>query len=220
MNPDEDTTLSNFTNLPQAATEFLKQVHITKGSRYNSHRRLLGKHTASQFALAVLSIYTIAASIATLVLPAATYPRLLPAMSAGTIVASVFVLVQSLLESAKNYQLRAHQMFRCAEKLSLLYNQCRAEINVGDFSIDDYLWAVSKYSEILSDYSENHSGLDYQLFLHTRKRNKPDHLNTISNTVHIVFLHALNFVHIWGSSALYISAPPVAVLIARFWLVL
>lgn len=205
-------------NLQRAATEFLEQIRITKGSRFNAHRRLLGKHTASQFALAVLSIYTIAASIATLVLPQKDYPNLLPAMSAGTIVASVFVLVQSLLESAKNYQLRSHLMFKCGEKLSSLYNECKATINIGGFSDAAYLSLVERYDEILSDYSENHSETDYHLFLLSPSRHKPASEATAYRATRRVLLQLANFLQIWGSSAIYISAPPLAVAFGTLWL--
>ena len=205
-------------NLQRAASELLEQIRITKGSRFNAHRRLLGKHIASQFALAVLSIYTIAASIATLVLPSAQYPNLLPAMSAGTIVASVFVLVQSLLESAKNYQLRSHLMFKCGEKLSMLYNECRATINVGAFGEIAYLGFVESYGGILADYSENHSETDYNLFVLSRSRHKPATEATVNRAVRRALLQLWSVVQIWGASAVYISAPPLAVAAGTFWL--
>ena len=193
----------------------LEKIRTTKGARFNSHRRLLGKHSASQFALAVLSIYAIAASVATLVLPVDKYPRLLPAMSAGTIVASVFILVQSLLESAKNYQLRAHQMLRCGEKLSELHNILSAQRDVDMVTAEIYIAATERYSEVLGEYSENHEDIDYLLFVAHHKRHADHDRMRWFNARWQSFR---NFLHVWGSSSFYIAAPPAAIIIAARWL--
>jgi hypothetical protein len=200
--------------LDVALRRLLDKVWTTKGARFNASRRLLGKHSASQFALAVLSIYAIAASVSTLVLAPDKYPKLLPAMSAGTIVASVFILVQSLLESAKNYQLRAYQMLRCGEKLSELYNILSAKRDLGIVSEEEYISAVERYSEILADFSENHSDLDYLLFVAVHRRS--------GASPQLRWLTARwrsfkNLLQMWGSSSVYIAAPPAAIfLAARF----
>jgi len=212
--PDNDPHPED-SGLDVALKRLLDKVWTTKGSRFNAHRRLLGKHSASQFALAVLSIYAIAASVATLVLSPEKYPNLLPAMSAGTIVASVFILVQSLLESAKNYQLRAYQMLRCGEKLSEMYNVLSAERDLGIVTQERYLAAVETYSEILADYSENHSDIDYLLFTaHHKRRNG----NTNAQWLNAQWQSLKNVVHVWGSSSVYIMAPPAAIFVATRWL--
>lgn len=210
-----DDQLPEESGLNPALKRLLDKIWTTKGARFNAHRRLLGKHSASQFALAVLSIYAIAASVATLVLPPEKYPRLLPAMSAGTIVASVFILVQSLLESAKNYQLRAHQMLRCGEKLSELYNVLSAKRDLGIVTEQEYLAAVERYSEILADYPENHGDIDYLLFVASHKRrNGRQALRWLNARVQSF----KSMVHVWGSSSLYITAPPAAIFVAARWL--
>jgi hypothetical protein len=210
IDPHPDTS-----GLEIALKRLLDKIWATKGSRFNAHRRLLGKHSASQFALAVLSIYAIAASVATLILPQAKYPNLLPAMSAGTVVASVFILVQSLLESAKNYQLRAHQMQRCGEKLSEMYNVLSAERDLGIVTQERYLAAVENYSEILADYPENHGDIDYLLF--TSQHRRKDR-NTTRAWFDTRWQSLKNVVHMWGSSSLYIAAPPIAIFGAARWL--
>lgn len=202
-------------SLDKAVKRHLDRVWTTKGARFNAHRRLLGKNSASQFALAVLSIYAIAASVATLVLPADKFPRLLPAMSAATVVASVFILVQGLLESAKNYQLRAFQMQRCGEKLSEHYNLLSAHRYVGRVTEQQYLEAVQEYSSILADYPENHEDNDYFLFISThRTSDKHPVIAWLDNA-----RHELRAVYMtWGSAALYICLPPIAFFVFARWI--
>jgi hypothetical protein len=207
---EEERTYSE-EELDATVKKLLDKIWATKGARFNAHRRLLGKNSASQFALAVLSIYAIAASVSGLVLPPAKYPKLLPAMNAGTIVASVFILVQGLLESAKDYRLRAHQMLRCGEKLSELYNIISAHRSIKDLSKNSYIDSVHKYSQILADYSENHADIDYHLFIATNKRQDGNKLFHLLNRN---FLEVINLFHIWGSSLVYIAAPPIAIFIA------
>lgn len=202
-------------SLDHGLKRLLEKIWTTKGARFNAHRRLLGKHSASQFALAVLSIYAIAASVSTLVLPEEKYPRLLPAMSAGTIVASVFILVQSLLESAKNYQLRAYQMLRCGDKLSELYNLLSAQRDLGVVNEEVYIAATERYSQILADYSENHGDIDYLLFVSHHKRH---HGHPAARWLNAQFQSMKNLLHIWGSSTFYIAAPPAAIFVAARWL--
>jgi SMODS and SLOG-associating 2TM effector domain family 5 len=201
--------------LEAAVKRHLDRVWTTKGSRFNAHRRLLGKHSASQFALAVLSIYAIAASVATLVLPQSDYPKLLPALSAATVVASVFILVQGLLESAKNYQLRAFQMQRCGEKLAEHYNLLSAKRYVHRVSEVEYLDAVHEYSTILADYPENHEDNDYWLFVSSHKHNEALAFLRWLNTSRY---ELKNLFHMWGSSTAYIVMPPAAVYVFARWI--
>lgn len=208
-----ETEEKNYEELEKSVKKLLDKIWTTKGARFNAHRRLLGKNSASQFALAVLSLYAIAASVSALVLPIVNFPKLLPAMNVGTIVASVFILVQSLLESAKDYRLRAHQMLRCGEKLSELYNVLSAHRSIRDLDKDKYLDAVHKYSQILSDYSENHADIDYFLFIATNKHQEGHEFRRyISRNV----IRLNNLTHIWGSSLFYIIAPPVAILLLMY----
>ena len=211
--PDIDETRED-SGLEVAMKRLLDKIWTTKGSRFNAHRRLLGKHSASQFALAVLSICRDRCQRSNARSYASEIPDLLPAMSAGTVVASVFILVQSLLESAKNYQLRAYQMLRCGEKLSEIYNVLSAERDLGIVTQERYLGAVEAYSEILADYSENHGDIDYLMFTAHHKRRNGVPALLWANARWQSFK---NLLHMWGSSSLYIAAPPVAIFVAARW---
>lgn len=200
--------------LDETIQRFLDKIWTTKGARFNAHRRLLARHKSSTKALAVLSIYVIAASIGSLVVQfepvfARTYSRALPAIGAGTIVVSVFILVQSLLDSAQNYQLRAHQMLRCGEKLSSLYNRLSAKRNMRQIGPEEYLLHVEEYDRILQDYSENHEDIDYLLLLSKRNGNDQSRFGGTVRWLGARWYGLQNLVHIWGGSMFFMLSPVV-----------
>jgi hypothetical protein len=142
------------------ATKLLKAFYFTKGSRFAAHRRLLKKHHLSVLSVSMLSIYVIAASL----LPIFLGP--LPGKSTNmltlaTVIASIFIIVLSLITAGQNYYTRAERMLKCAQKISELYYELEQSILCNSLN-DAFIERMrGTYAAILNDYSENHDDIDF-----------------------------------------------------------
>ena len=196
---------------------FLEKIRKTKGARFNAHRRLLAKHRSSQFALAILTIYVIAASVLALTLIDSNKENLIPTVNAATIVASVFILVQGILETAKHYHLRAFQMLQCGERISAIYDELFNKRIVGDISVSEFLKYVKKYDRIITDFSENHAEIDYLLFIYMHQHPHSEKYSSLGNWWKIQRLVFINQLNIWGTSIFYIVVPPFSIIYSIYF---
>jgi len=145
-------------------TELSRRAWITKGARFAAHRRLNRRHAWSTWAIAVLSVYVIATSVfAQLAAPARVSQAVL---NAGLIVASVLVLVLSLIESGRSYQLRAEHLHRCAVALGKLELSCRevAVIPPSGSKDERVSRLARRYAAILEACPDNHEEIDFATF--------------------------------------------------------
>jgi hypothetical protein len=140
----------------------LGKMWKTKSARFNAHARLTAKHWLSTSATAILSFYLVVASLVSLV-----YEKDMPSsgsklLAVVTVIISVFLIIITLLESARNYKTEADRMHKCALEISELYNRFQAltsaEADSNRISIND------EYSTILRSNEINHKDIDFRRF--------------------------------------------------------
>jgi SMODS and SLOG-associating 2TM effector domain family 5 len=141
------------------------QLWITKGARFNANRRLLKKNKWSTYALTALSTYAIVLNLMVI------YGVLQPVgftskvIAFGSTAVSIMLLIVSILESARKYEVHANNFHRCALELSHIYRKLRIlrtgpEPNV---TRDDISNLSEEYEKALACY-DNHDDIDYQMF--------------------------------------------------------
>ena len=143
----------------ESYTELEKKMWITKGSRFNSYRRLKNQYTFSTYLISFLSFYIIVFSI----LP--YFPSLVSRLfdkeltSFVLLTLSFFILILSLLESGRNYLLKAERLYNCANQISNEYVKLKS--SKGKKLLNEI---TEKYHFILAGCNENHDPIDLELF--------------------------------------------------------
>lgn len=141
------------------------KLWVTKGARFCADKRLLRLHTLSALATSFLSAYLIIVSLMPLYVTSIStkFPtNALPLLTTGI---SILLLVYTVIESSKDFKLRAHCFHQCALKISRLYNELRQLKGEPDQKAKkEGLRSISnRYDEVLEDY-ENHEAIDYDIF--------------------------------------------------------
>lgn len=149
---------------PEPIKELARRAWITKGARFAAHRRLLRRHAWSTWAVAVLSIYVITASVFGQLTISTRISQ--SVLNAGLIVASILVLVLSLIEAGRGYELRADHLHRCAVALGRLELMCREAIASSSSATNDEITArlAQRYTAILEECPDNHDEIDFATF--------------------------------------------------------
>lgn len=144
--------------------ELDKAMWITKGSRYNGARRCTRKYELSTASSAILTLYIIGLSIAQS-MPSFKIPQQLCGyINYSTIVASIGLLILSLLEGSKNYQLKAERLYNCSNDILNIYNQLRKiryDQSINHLEVEQIR---QNYNRVLQRYPDNHYPIDYELF--------------------------------------------------------
>lgn len=200
--------------MPSSFTEKLsRQVWITKGARFNAHRRLSELHEWSVRAVALLSVYVI---ILTLAVGTSAFGMTQGEQARASFLAtalSILILALSLLESSRNYQLRAHQLHECGRQLVALENKIellRGSAPSATAPNEELQRLSDEYNAILSSCPENHTPLDDSLF-------RASHRAAFGiNTVNAIRLRLFGWLRTFGWYALLVGGPPI--LLVR-WLV-
>lgn len=148
--------------------ELRRRIWITKGARFNAYNRLKAMHEWSLRSIAFLSAYLIALTLAPYVPVFALTPHQKDAIAFCSIVLAIFILVLSLLESSKNYQLASERLHQCAQELSDLYNDVERIALAPTRSAGDKDAEAGelshRYAEVVRRYHENHEHVDDQKF--------------------------------------------------------
>ncbi len=152
------------------------KIWKTKGARFNAHKRLKGKHDWSIAAIAFLSTYVIIITLINYVPALSLSSDQQDVVAFSAITLSLFILVLSLLEASKNYQVKAEKFHDCGKEMSTLYNELRFVMTSKGASVDveKKLKEISdQYDDILARCSENHERIDYDLFLTQHPKDFP-----------------------------------------------
>jgi hypothetical protein len=147
--------------------ELQTKIWKTKGSRFNAYRRLMRRHRLSYRATSLMSVYVIFLALIPSVLPDDFLKIDATLISVVTAFTAVAILVISLLEYAKSYELHADRLHQNAMQLSRLYDQLGAIIDRGldEKRLGEEIDGINKsYHEMLNTVSENHEPGDYDLF--------------------------------------------------------
>jgi hypothetical protein len=155
-------------NNVRSYAELLKdRMWVTKGSRFNAARRFNNRSQFSITSISILSVYGIAIPIIQSIPNVSKCAHVNSLYTAISTILSVFTLVLSLLDSAKNYPVKADRIYNSAVKIGVLEKQleylicCEAD--------DDVLRAKTQvlsteYDGIIVECPENHDPEDYALF--------------------------------------------------------
>jgi hypothetical protein len=175
-------------NTNKFADELDTRMWKTKGSRYNKYRRYKRKHQLSLSAISILTLYVFIISLAyyyPVIKLSESQKELIPFLS---IILSISILILSLLEASKNYQLKSERLYNCANEITNLYIELRQHICSDSQNQDEILSEIAKrYKTILEKYPENHDPIDYEKFQAEHSR----HFNIGWIKKNSIFLKAL-----------------------------
>lgn len=151
-------------NHPSRATDhLLSKMWKTKGSRFNAHARLRARHWASILATSLLAMYLVALSLCQLTFADALTANENKVLSIGGVVISIFLIIITLVETARNYLGDAEKMHQSALAISELYNRFQAliidEANAQRLKFND------QYSDALKMIPVDHKDIDYKRFM-------------------------------------------------------
>ena len=133
-----------------------QKIWVTKGARFNAYRRLSNKQKASIFSISILSVYLMAEAF----IPKETLPLEAEKWrNAFVVLASAFILILSLLEARKSYELKAERLHNNAMALNKLYDSFMLSS-----SEDEKKKKVEEYHALIERCPENHSPCDDELF--------------------------------------------------------
>lgn len=196
------------------AERYLMKVWASRGSRFVASRRLHKKNYACQLVLSFFSLTVIGAGVGLLVLPP-DYKMLSNLISVLSIDASVFILVLSNLEFAKNYGVEADRMLKGAQALSPLYDEIERSIRcklITQQKIDSF---IQQYNHIINEFEVNHEDIDYLYFqtMHPRRF----HL-TGWHWFRRIKIKIGFFGYIWGLYIFSIIIPPILIGLAMYGL--
>jgi hypothetical protein len=152
---------SDLMDMDSRVKELLYRMNVTKGSRFNAHKRLEGRDRRMALLIALTSAMVIALTFLS------TAYRLPPAvvsdLNVVTMVASVLILAVSLIQYSNNDAVNAEQHHRCGLEINELRGQLQArqEAMIGE---DELLEFARRYAHILDKYSVNHDVVDYDRY--------------------------------------------------------
>lgn len=139
-------------------------IWITKGARFNAARRLERQAAMSDVAAFLLSFAVASLSLVSLVFAESFSAFQNKTIGAATVIITFFIMLMSLMNSSKNYGLRAYVLHRCGIELTDLFQEMEAVDDLDCMSHDDYLRYQRRYGAILITNLENHSNMDYNYF--------------------------------------------------------
>lgn len=122
----------------------------TAGARFNAYRRLKAKNTTSIFFISMLSLVCICINLFD-VFPAEH-------RESASLIFSVLVIIVSLVESSKDYSLKADRLHTNALEINSFIDRLKFKQSVGQNEIQEY-------HSILRSCPENHEIDDFKVFL-------------------------------------------------------
>lgn len=139
--------------------EFDRKMWRTVGARFNAARRLRSQQNWSVVTISMLSLYIVAISIPGVwsKVPESD-THFFPAIS---ILASIFVIILSLLEASRGYEVKADRLHRSAMKLNEIYSELLIGQQKKDANPSEI---ISRYHAEIQTCPENHDAGDDALF--------------------------------------------------------
>lgn len=156
------------------AEKIRKKLWKTKGSRFNASRRLNNKYNFSVFSISILSFFGICIPIIQKFIDSNQCSNVNELYTLTSILFSIFILILSLLEGSKNYQIKADRLYNNAVDISSILNKINFLIDYElkrHSSKDEKNKIIAKikqhekeYDSLIKQCSENHDPDDYSLF--------------------------------------------------------
>lgn len=174
----------------------IRRLSFTCGARFETARRHKKKNRTSMISIIVLSMYAIFFSMsATLSTFQATSKELL---SMYSIFMASFILAFSLYEASKRYDARSDSFLRCANEIQKLRDDGATILTCGAVTLGDVAKLEDDYHQLLLEYTDNHSLLDYTA-----------HLASVGKMVgpRLLLVKFLYFINIWFMPILAVASP-------------
>lgn len=140
-------------------SRLVNRVEITRECRYAAEKRLARRNERGYYLISMLSLFVIVISVLPNVhqfSPIGTQWLLLI-----TIVNSVFIIINTLIDGKEDYSLRAFQMQQSARDLDLILNKI---VNSSPAEREDLVWlreVHGEYQKVLHDCPTDHLQVDY-----------------------------------------------------------
>jgi len=152
-------------SLDSFARDLSRRIWTTKGARFNGHRRLTKQNEWSLRAISFLSVYVTVLSIAILVPAFSLSAKLQAEISLGVAALSLMILVFSLLESSRDYRVRAERLHLCAMELGRIQQRVDfAIVQAGSQLATSIESLATEYEEAIRRCQENHDSIDDLMF--------------------------------------------------------
>ena len=144
-------------------SDFLDQVWKTKGARFNAYRRFKRTQEISNLFIAFSSAGVIIVSLISLIPSTFGFSVNVVHMSLISLVFSIFILLVSVLENGKQYQIKSERLFINANEITKIYDRLNDHLKTspGKVKIDSLM---REYHLVLEKCQENHEPVDYQIF--------------------------------------------------------
>jgi hypothetical protein len=144
---------------------FLNQMWKTKGARFNACRRLKQTYKISNLAISLFSSFVILISLIAL-LPSSFGLNLnVTNISLLSLLMSMFILLLSLLENGKQYEIKSERLFNNANEITRIYDKFRFILEVKREKSGAKIESlISEYHFALDKCQENHEPVDYEMF--------------------------------------------------------
>lgn len=191
------------TSLNSLAHDLSRRIWTTKGARFNAHRRLVRQNEWSLRTIAFLSVYVTVLSVVTLV-PAFALPVKIQAeISLGVAALSLMILVFSLLESSRDYRVRAERLHLCAMELGRIQERVDfAIVQAGSQLAASVQSLTIEYDEAIRRCQENHDSIDNLMF----RASYPSDFGW--NPIHAFLLRSTAWLRLYGLFFLAVALPP------------
>lgn len=190
-------------------TRWYKKLWETKGARFIAANRLELHDKWSTITISIVSVYIISLNL-TIILPNRT--TLLSEMNItfSTICLSVLVLVVSLILASRNYKMRADKYHECGRRINEIYDKICLWKNTEQLPSNEELQKIStEYYKILDNY-ENHTRLDYLMFM----CNNRSEYNIKFKGIFVFYINFRYYLHTVGGYLLVLLIPLLVYLIA------
>lgn len=183
--------------LDEEFKKFDKKIWRTIGARFNAYRRLQRRQNASIFSISILSVYLTAEAF----IPEGTLPPEAEKWrKAFVVLSAVFILILSLLEARKSYELKAERLHKNAIELNQLYDTFKISS-----SEDEKKKKIEDYHGLIVSCPENHEPCDDALF----RASRGDDFGI--GCCKAVCIKTANFIHTYWLYATLVLLPPLAV---------
>jgi hypothetical protein len=150
------------------SNDLIKRMWLTKGARYNAYRRLQKKHNLSISSIGFLSSYVLIINSLKFFNFLHINPFQQNVILFFTMVMSIFILILSLIDSAKDYKLNAEKFLMSATEIENLYNELEQthESSMSLKKKEDKIHNIlERYGNILKYYQINHDAVDFDFLV-------------------------------------------------------
>lgn len=198
------TDLDSTDKPPPIYDDFSRRIWRTRGARLAAYTRLKRQAWWSNFAISLLSVYSIALSVAPLY---SDLKSALPeALGFVSVMISIFLIVLAQSEGAKNHMFIAEMMHKCALQLGRLSDEYIVALRSNSLTNEDRLRFTNKYNDILESAQFNHEEIDFDLFRAQHRSDDPTMRWIDAN-----FLKGKAFILAYGFYLVLIAVVPLAV---------